>query len=215
MNKVILTSAYLAPVQYYTKLYAAPRVIEERFDHYVKQTYRNRCLIAGPNGVQALTLPIEHTEILKPVTRDIRLSDHGNWRHLHWNALLSSYDKSPYFEYYADDIRPFYEKRYDYLVDFNEGLRETVCDLLDLHPNIELTKSYADAEILGVDDFRENIRPKVDFSLDKSFFPVSYYQVFSQRTGFLPNLSILDLLFNMGPESRLILRDSIVDLKSK
>ena len=210
MNSVLLTSAYLAPVQYYSKLYAAPRIIEERFDHYVKQTYRNRCIIAGPNGTQALTLPIEHTEVLKPCTRDIRLSDHGNWRHLHWNALLSSYDKSPYFEYYADDFRPFFEKKYDYLVDFNEGLRETVCDLLDLHPLVETTTAYAEAEAYHADDFRESIRPKVDFQQDMTFRAVPYYQVFAQKHGFLPNLSILDLLFNMGPESRLVLRDSIV-----
>ena len=209
MNPVILTSAYLAPVQYYTKLYAAPQVIEERFDHYVKQTYRNRCVIAGPNGPLALTLPIAHTEVLKPTTRDIRLSDHGNWRHLHWNALQSAYDKSPYFEYYADDFRPFYEKRYDYLVDFNEGLRATVCELLGLQPQIEVTTAYE--EHPGYDDFRELIRPKVDFATDKTFRALPYYQVFSQKTGFLPNLSILDLLFNMGPESRLVLRDAIVE----
>ena len=210
MNPILLTSAYLAPVQYYTKLYAASQVIEERYDHYVKQTYRNRCIIAGPNGPQALTFPIEHTELAKPCTRDIRMSDHGNWRHLHWNALVSSYDKSPYFEYYADDFRPFYEKRYDYLVDFNEGLRRTVCELLGLTPSIEISAAYVDAAQLGADDFRETIRPKVDFQLDKTFKAIPYYQVFSQKNGFLPNLSILDLLFNMGPESRLILRDSIV-----
>ena len=209
MKSVILTSAYLAPVQYYSKLYAASQVIEERHDHYVKQTYRNRCVIAGPNGPQALTFPIEHTELLKPCTKDIRLSDHGNWRHLHWNALQSAYDKSPYFEYYADDFRPFYEKKYDFLVDFNEGLRATVCNLLDLHPEIQLTDSYVDADKLDAVDFRENIRPKVDFKLDASFRPIPYYQVFEQKLGFLPNLSIIDLLFNMGPESRLILRDSV------
>lgn len=211
MNAVLLTSAYLAPVQYYTKLYAAPRILEERYDHYVKQTYRNRCIIAGPNGTQALSLPIEHTELEKPCTRDIRLSDHGKWQHLHWNALVSSYDNSPYFEYYADDFRPFYEKKYDYLVDFNEGLRETVCNLLDLHPHIELTASYIKPDTLDADDFRETIRPKVDYTSDSSFRAVPYYQVFSQKHGFLPNLSILDLLFNMGPESRLVLRDSIAE----
>ena len=211
MNTVILTSAYLAPVQYYTKLYAAPRIIEERFDHYVKQTYRNRCVIAGPNGPQALTFPIEHSEVLKPCTKDIRLSNHGNWRHLHWNALVSAYDKSPYFEYYADDIRPFYEKRYDYLVDFNEGLRNVICEELGLTPEILLPQAYVEHTEENVEDFRESIRPKLDFSSDTSFQAIPYYQVFAQRLGFLPNLSIVDLLFNMGPESRLILRDSIVE----
>ena len=210
MKSVILTSAYLAPIQYYSKLYAAPQVVEEQFDHYVKQTYRNRCIIAGPNGPQALTFPIEHTELLKPCTKDIRLSDHGNWRHLHWNALQSAYDKSPYFEYYADDFRPFYENKYEYLVDFNDGLRDLVCQELGLSPQIQRSTAYVDADPDLVLDFRESIRPKVDYTFDKSFRIVPYYQVFAQKQGFQPNLSIVDLLFNMGPESRLVLRDSCV-----
>ena len=210
MEEVILTSAYLGPVQYYSKLYGASRIFEERCDHYVKQTYRNRCVIAGANGPLALTLPIEHGDCLKPLTRDIRLSEHGNWRHLHWNALVSAYDKSPFFEYYADDLRPFYEKRYDYLVDFNEGLRKTICDLLDLHPVVVPTTSYMDAAQVKGPDFRETIRPKVDFSTDATFCARPYYQVFAEKHGFLPNLSILDLLFNEGPMTRMVLRDSIV-----
>lgn len=210
MKSVILTSAYLAPVQYYTKLYAAPEVLLEQNEHYVKQTYRNRCVIAGPNGPQSLTFPIEHTEMLKPLTRDICLSDHGNWRHLHWNALSSAYDKSPYFEYYADDFRPFYEQRYKYLVDFNEGLREKVCELLGLYPKVSVAETYVTDPTEDWDDYREQIRPKLDYAQDKAFSPQTYYQVFAARTGFLPNLSILDLLFNMGPESRLVLRDSVV-----
>ena len=210
MKSVILTSAYLAPIQYYAKLYAATHVVEERYDHYVKQTYRNRCVIAGPNGAQALTFPIEHAELLKPCTKDIRLSDHGNWRHLHWNALQSAYDNSPYFEYYADDFRPFYEQKYDFLVDFNEDLRAMVCGLLGLYPQIEHTTAYANADDFGAVDFRETIRPKLDFQKDITFCSVPYYQVFAQKNGFLPNLSIVDLLFNMGPEARLVLRDSTV-----
>lgn len=210
MNPVLLTSAYLAPVQYFTKLYAAPLIIEERSDHYVKQTYRNRCVIAGANGPLALTLPIIHSDQPKALTRDIRLSDHGNWRHLHWNALQSAYEKSPYFEYYADDFRPFYERRYDFLVDFNQALQEKICELLDLQPHIERPEAYVESVPVGVDDYREIIRPKVDYAADSSFCPRPYYQVFAQKHGFLPNLSMLDLLFNMGLESRLVLRDSIV-----
>lgn len=210
MNAVLLTSAYLAPVRYYSKLYAAPRAFEERCEYYVKQTYRNRCIIAGPEGPQALTLPVEHGGGARPLTRDIRLSDHGNWRHVHWNALASAYEKSPYFEYYADDFRPFYERRFTFLVDFNAGLRDLVCDLLQLHPDITVTTSYADAAALGADDFRETIRPKLSAADDPSFRPLPYWQVFAGRTGFLPDLSIVDLLFNMGPEARLVLRDSVV-----
>ncbi len=224
MNPIILTSAYLPPVQYFTKLYAAPCVIEERCEHYVKQTYRNRCIIAGPDGRLPLTIPVEHRATEgRPLTRDIRISDHGNWRHLHWTALVSAYENSPYFFYYADDFRPFYEQKYKYLVDFNEALCAKVCELLDMKPEIRVTAAYYDpasAETDGTgglktkagvaaDDYRERIRPKADFTEDPDFLPAPYYQVFSARTGFLPNLSIADLLFNMGPESRIVLRASI------
>ncbi len=208
MLPVILTSAYLPPVHYFTKLYAAPYIIEERFDHYVKQTYRNRCVIAGPDGALSLTIPVEHDGKQKPSTGEMRISDHGNWRHLHWTALVSAYENSPYFFYYADDFRPFYEQRFEYLADFNAALTMKVCELLDLHPDVRHTSSYLQVTD-GLADFRETIRPKVDYAADPLFCPAAYYQVFQSRHGFLPNLSIADLLFNMGPESRIVLRDSI------
>jgi len=207
MSSVLLTSAYLAPVQYYTKLYAYDRILEERCDHYVKQTYRNRCVIAGPGGPQALTIPVEHAGAGKTAMRDVRISDHGNWRHLHWTALVTAYDGSPFFEYYADDFRPFYERRYAFLLDFNAALQEKVLELLGLSPHIEPTGHYADAAEADT-DLREAISPKAGFRADTTFRPAAYYQVFSARHGFLPNLSIADLLFNMGPEARLVLRDS-------
>ena len=211
MNPVLLTSAYLPPVQYFSKLYASPCIYLETYEHYVKQTYRNRALIAGPNGVQALTIPVEHEYSKRPATRDIRLSDHGNWQHLHRNALQSAYEGSPYFEYYADDILPIYDREHRFLVDFNAGFLHTICDLLNLKPNLLQTEAYADAQALGAEDFREAIRPKISHSIDKTFRSVEYYQVFRQKHGFLENLSIIDLLFNMGPESRLILRDSVIE----
>lgn len=210
MNSVLLTSAYLPPIQYFSKIYGAPCIYMETYEHYVKQTYRNRALIAGPNGVQALTIPVEHEYNKRPATQDIRLSDHGNWQHLHRNALQSAYEGSPFFEYYADDLLPIYDKGHQFLVDFNEDFLYTVCDLLDLKPNVVKTEAYADALALGADDFRETIRPKNSHSIDKTFRSVEYYQVFRHKHGFLENLSIIDLLFNMGPESRLVLRDSIV-----
>lgn len=210
MRPVLLSSAYLAPVQYYTKLYGAPYCIEERADHYMKQSYRNRCLIAGPQGALALTIPVVHEGKGRTVTGEIRISSHGNWKHLHWQALVSAYENSPYFEEYAEDFRKVYEEPYERLCDLNAAFRDTICGLLDLHPDIRLTASYADPAQTGADDFRESIHPKRGYEGDEAFRPVPYYQVFSERNGFLPNLSMVDLLFNMGPESRLVLRDSIV-----
>lgn len=210
MNEVILSSAYLAPVEYYTKLYAYGAVVLERFDHYMKQTYRNRCVIASADGPLVLTLPTEKDNNPKCLMKDIRISDHGNWRHVHWNAFVAAYRHSPFFDYYADEFQRFFTHRFDFLFDFNLELCRWICEQIDIHPKIRQTVNYV-KEPEGIADFRESIHPKRDYRRDDpDFRPASYYQVFYEKNGFLPNLSIVDLLFNMGPESILILRDSIV-----
>ena len=141
MKTVYLSSAYLAPIEYYTKLLAYDKVFIEQHDHYVKQTYRNRCTIAAPDGELALSIPTVKPDTPKCPLRDIRISDHGNWRHLHWNALSSAYNHTPFFEYYKDDFRPFYEKKYEFLVDFNEDLCHLVCSLIDIQPDMKKTRS--------------------------------------------------------------------------
>lgn len=206
-----ISTAYLGPVQLYTKLFAYPELRLEVCENYVKQTYRNRCVIAAANGAQALTIPIVKPDTLKCPTRDIRISDHGNWRHLHWNALVSAYNMSPFFEYYEEDFAPFYEKKYEFLLDFNEALREVVCSLIDIQPEVKPTTVY---EPSPEHDFRELISPK-SRQEDAAFTPVSYYQVFKDKYGFLPNLSIVDLLFNMGPESSLILKQCYLSNSQK
>ena len=205
MDSVYLSTAYLGPVQYYCKLLSFDGVMLEAQESYLKQTYRNRCLIATANGTQSLSVPVENPPTDKCLIRDIRISDHGNWRHLHWNALVSAYGMSPFFEYYWYDFAPFYERNYQFLFDFNEQLRLTVCELLDIHPQVNFTTEYSP---VVRNDFRETIRPKPT-STDNSFAPKPYYQVFQGKYDFLSNLSIIDLLFNMGPESVLILQRSI------
>src|SRR5574344_595482 len=158
MNKtVLLSSAYFAPVQYYSKLNNYEDVLIERYDNYLKQTYRNRCLISTTNGVQALTVPIERYEGNKCNMKDIRISDHGNWRHLHWNALKSAYGESPYFEFYADDIFPFFDKRWDYLLDFNNAILNKVCEFIDIHLSVNITDNFFYGS--DADDFRNVIPP--------------------------------------------------------
>ena len=214
----LLTSAYLAPIHYYTKLFSGERIVEERADHYVKQTYRNRCIIAADDGPLALTIPVvtEATGTSQTCMRDIRISEHGKWRHQHWQAIVSAYGRSAFFEYYADDFLAVFNRDYRFLVDFNEALQHLVLDLLEYHPDVCVNNGpYLDAEALRltskepVHDFRQSIRPKLPYDTDPAFHPVPYFQVFGLRHGFLPNLSIIDLLFNMGPESRLVLRHSI------
>lgn len=207
-ESVYLSTAYLGPIQQYAKMAHFNDVRIEAEENYVKQTYRNRCVIAAANGPLSLSVPIIKPDTLKCATRDIRISDHGNWRHLHWNALISAYNMSPFFEYYADDFAPFYERRYTFLLDFNEALRTLICDLIDLHPTVRLTESYRPSV---EQDFRSAIRPRHPEE-DPTFREIPYYQVFREKFGFLPNLSIVDLLFNMGPESLLILRDSHIEV---
>ena len=198
MNTAILQTTYFGPIQWYQKLHRFDHCMIEQHDSYQKQTYRNRCLIATANGVQALTVPVEHNDD-KTLVKDLRISDHNQWRRIHWNALQSAYSESPFFEYYADDIRPFFEKRYDFLIDFNEAIRETVCKLIDIQPQIEYTSAY-NSQWLETTDYRDVIHAKHPRP-DDDFKAEPYWQVFQHKHGFLPNLSILDLLFCMGPES--------------
>jgi len=206
---VILSSTYFGPVQWYQKLCRHGHVAIERYDHFMKQTYRNRCVIAAANGPQALTVPVEKGETQPLLMKDVRISDHGNWRHLHWQALQSAYGESPFFEFYADDLRPFFEKRWTWLFDFNLDITQKMCELLDIQPTIELTSEFVPAAgNLGqpsLKDFRDVIHPKHPLP-DSEFEPHRYYQVYESRHGFQPNLSILDLLFNMGNESVLYIQ---------
>ena len=159
-------------------------------------------LIPTTNGPLSLTIPTNHDISLS--MKDIRISDHANWRHVHWNALLSAYGESPFFEYYQDDIRPFYEKKYEFLFDFNMETTEKMIELLDIRPKISITEAYIQSKELKeedeIKDFRDAIRPKKPLP-DAEFVPKRYYQVYGQKHGFQPNMSILDLLFNEGNEA--------------
>ena len=209
MSTALLQTTYFGPIQWYQKLYRYDHCLIERYDSYQKQTYRNRCVIATANGPQALTVPVEGTNE-KCLVKDLRISDHNNWRRIHWNALLSAYSESPFFDYYADDIHPFFEKKYDFLIDFNEAIRQKVCELMDIHPNVEYTQSFLSPLTSNPSPITHHPSPLIDFRevinakhplADADFQPQRYWQVFEGKHGFQANLSILDLLFNMGPES--------------
>lgn len=201
----LLSAAYFPPVQWFQKMHRHRRCVIDTGEHFVKQTYRNRCIIATANGTQTLTVPTERQAGTKTAMHDTRISDHGEWRHLHWNALVSAYGESPFFDYYADDLRPFFEERYESLAEFDIAITMKLCQLLDVRPDITVSSTYVDAEALAeatgheVADFREAIRPK-NAPADAAFTPHPYYQVYARRHGFQPNMSVADLLFNEGPE---------------
>ena len=200
--KALLSSTYFGPIQWYQKLNRYDECLIERHESFIKQTYRNRMIIPTTNGPLSLTIPTNHDISLS--MKDIRISDHANWRHVHWNALLSAYGESPFFEYYQDDIRPFFEKKYEFLFDFNMETTEKMIELLDIRPKISITEAYIQSKELEeedeIKDFRDAIRPKKPLP-DAEFAPQRYYQVYEQKHGFLPNMSILDLLFNEGNEA--------------
>ena len=222
MTTALLQTTYFGPVQWYQKLKRYDHCVIEQYDSYQKQTYRNRCVIATANGLQALTVPVDHSPLTNDHVqcKDLRISDHNQWRRVHWNALQSAYSESPFFEYYADDIRPFFEQKYEFLIDFNEAIRQKMCELLDIETSVSYSSgfrvhgsgfmghgsgfmvhgSWFMVQGSGFRDFREVIHAKHPQD-DPEFQPRSYWQVFQHRYGFQPNLSILDLLFCMGPEA--------------
>lgn len=199
-GNVLLSSAYLGPVSYFRALASAEHAFVERFDHYHKQTYRNRCRIMTSNGVMDLSVPVLKTGD-KMMVKDLRISYVENWQQIHWRAIASAYNSSPFFEYYRDDFEPFYTRKTEFLLDLNMELMSVLMKNLGIKTALSLTDDYVVAPS-DVADLRESFSPKR--SVDVPLSP--YYQVFDQKFGFMPDMSALDLLFNMGPESILLLR---------
>ena len=205
MTTPLVIPPYAGNVQYFSILSHFKEVYLEQYAHYIKQTYRNRCQILTANGVMNLTIPVDKVSGEKMLDKDVRISN-TDWQRVHWGAIESAYNNSPFFLYYSDDIRPMYEKRFDFLIDFNLQLQEIILPLIGLDTKLTLTDSYIQTNEL---DFREKLSPKYKGeSLNFNVKP--YYQVFKEKFGFVENLSIFDLLFNMGNESILILKDSYV-----
>jgi WbqC-like protein family len=203
MTDICISLAYLGPIAYYNAIQKADTLLLEHCEYYEKQSYRNRCNIAGPNGVLSLSIPVKKTSGDKILTRDLRISEHGDWQMQHWKSIESAYNSTPFFEYYKDDLVGFYHKKWDFLWDFNLEIQSTILELLELKPSIKLT-SYYQVELKdNYLDLRQSFHPK-RAKQQQSNRP--YYQVFEQRYGFQPNLSIIDLLFNMGNESQLTIQ---------
>ena len=186
-----------------------PEIYIEQYESYSKQTFRNRCIIASAAGPLSLSIPVKRKKQSKTLTRDIRIDYDTEWQKLHIRSILSCYNSSPYFEYLWDDIAPFLKKKYQFLIDLNTESTNRLIDILGLNTKLVLTETYKKGdELSGTMDLRETISPKRTNNEDAFFSPVPYHQVFKSRTGFIPNLSIIDLLFNTGKEAYGILRDS-------
>lgn len=200
---MLIYPAYFGPVIHYVGIVNAENLTFEINDHYQKQTYRNRCFICGPNGKQLLTVPIVHAKTNKKLkTSEIGIDNSVAWQKMHGKALYTSYRSSPFFEYYIDDLQIIFAKKYDFLLDLNLAINSAVFDCLEFNREIHVSESY-EIEPTNSVDYRGliNAKGRVNYSLQK------YTQVFDQKNGFIPNLSILDLLFNEGPNTLLYLED--------
>lgn len=193
---VLLHPTYFPSIALFTTIVKTSEVVFEIADNYQKQTYRNRCHIYGANGKLSLNIPVHHTHKNRQLYRDVKISNDSKWQSLHWKSLQSAYRTSPFFEYYEDEIAPLFHPKENFLMDFNFKCFEIILDCLQLDINFDKTNSF-EKEPQGVTDFRYlvNARKEPQFNFD------IYTQVFSGKHGFIGNLSILDLLFNEGPNS--------------
>lgn len=198
---LLLSTAYLAPAGYYADMLHYPSILIEQHEYFVKQSYRNRCEILTGNGKLGLSIPLQERKN-KTRTCEIKIDSKTAWQMQHWRAIESAYNSSPFFEYYQDDLLPFYKKEFDFLIDFNNALQEKMLELMGLSVNIELSKSYVEATEPYLFDARLIYSPK---KVSDKTFP-DYIQVFENKFPFIPNLSILDVLFNLGNESEIYLK---------
>jgi len=209
MKSAILSTAYLGPVSYYSVLVQSDNVLIEQHDSYHKQTYRNRCRILGANGPLDLVIPVVKNSGNKTLVKDVRIDYSTLWQNNHWRSLVSAYNSSPFFEYYSHLIEPFYQNRWDFLIDFNNELTRLLAELLQIDVDFRLTDHFEKLYPSAM-DFRDSISPKREAVIDGT--PIlfnSYTQTFSEKFGFVRDLSSVDLLFNCGPNSEGILRANL------
>ncbi len=197
-SQTVFSTAYLPPIEYLASIINNPKILIEQEEHYVKQTYRNRCVIYTANGLFPLSIPVDRVNGNHTKIKDVEISCFENWQQHHWRSIVSAYNQSPFFLYYRDDLEVFFTKQYKYLLDFNTQLTKVILDALDLKPEIVFTEKYIENNDSLYLDMRNQFSPK-KMNTDISF--PKYIQVFGENQGFISNLSIIDLLFNEGPNA--------------
>lgn len=188
---------YLPPVEYFSKLIQNKgNVLIENAENFQKQTYRNRASIHSPNGKLDLIVPVVKGAKVHTLVKDVKISYDFKWQRLHWMSLETCYRSSAYFEYYEDDLAVFYEKKWEYLFDYNDQLLRLLLKCLKMNIGFDYTDSFVKEYDSGK-DFRSKIHPKHTSGSNNT----PYFQVFEEKNGFLSDLSIVDLLFSQGPQS--------------
>jgi len=197
-HSILLTTAYLPPIEYFAYIIKADKVYIEKHENYTKQSYRNRCSIYSANGRLSLSIPVIKGEKHKSPVTEVQISNHSDWQKNHWRAIESAYNSSPFLLYYKDDLRPCFEEPFSNLFDFNQSLINILKELTGIKKELHFTSEFKNNPAPLI-DLRERIHPKSNTS--ELLECNSYTQVFGEKYGFISGLSIIDLLFNVGPES--------------
>jgi hypothetical protein len=188
---------YFSPVVYYNELNSYSHCILEQYEDYRKTSFRNRCTLLGANGPITLSIPLTGGRNQKKISREVAIENKERWQERHWKTIESCYNRSPWFEYHRDDLRPLYLKKYDFLVDWNLDCLRWVCAKMSIATSLELSISLVTKPSDGsFSDQRNRWLPSTVSKLSPA--PEPYPQVFGERFGFVPNLSILDKLFCDG-----------------
>jgi len=194
---VVLPMFYLPPVAYFAELNKHKTdILIDKEEHFIKQTYRNRAHIYSPDGILALTVPVVKGAKVHTKAKDVKISYDFNWQRMHWMGLQNCYRRSAYFEFYEDSFAPFYHMRYDNLFDYNLEQLKLIIKLLKIKAEFKFTEDY-ELNYPERIDLRLSLDPKKNTQIDQK----PYFQLFEERHGFLNNLSIVDLLFNQGPQA--------------
>ena len=200
IDEVILATAWLGPIEYFAWIAQSEKVMIEHCESYARQTYRNRCVIATANGKQELSVAIVKSRKNHVPLRDVIISYDNCWNVMHWRTIESAYNNSPFFLYYRDALEPFFTRPYRFLTDMNAELLAAVLAILKIRTTVEYTDAYL-KEYDGIPDLRYTIIPEKTKSRIATVTMPGYTQAFEEKIGFIPNLSILDLIFNKGPEA--------------
>jgi len=195
-GKILISTAYLPPVEYFSLIQNADEVLIEREENYLKQTFRNRCYILAANGTQVLTVPVYRGSFHKTALKNIRIDYSKRWQQVHLRAISTAYRSSPFFEFYFEEMEKSILQNHEFLIDLNTELTDVILKILGLKKAFTFTGSFTPAGVADF-DFRYSINPKRRQGLVLK----EYTQVFSPYSSFVEGLSIIDLVFNMGPES--------------
>lgn len=213
-NKTLVIDLHYFPcISYYITLIKFNALKIEQYEHYQKGTYRNRSYLAGPNGRILISIPLLKGKNQRTVVKSVRIANDEKWQSLHWKTLSSAYRRSPWFEYYEESLHHLYEKKFNYLMEWNLACFEWTNQCLGGDFIYSLTDAYHDSYEKETDivDYRDKILPVQLKGANLGPLP-RYTQVFEERVGFLPNLSILDLLFCEGKHARRLLEEQAKSL---